>query len=380
MLFVTALILALLFAFFLKNAIKKHSVIFYAAAAVVSVAGILVNVRNMPAIVQNIAGLFTRGVFATALWCIIMWIGALKNGSKLIKALMPIRGELSIIAAILTLGHNIGYGKTYFVRMFTAPLSMRPTHLAAGTLSLIMLVIMIPLTILSVPSVRKKMSAKRWKKIQRMAYLFYAFIYLHVMILFVPSARSGNLDSSINVIAYSIVFLGYAACRIKKAVIRKKPDMSKMVSRICGAAFVAGMVIVIILLIPFETEDEADIPDAGVDTSASVESETFADSETEVLDDISDDQSIYNDGKYTASAYGYDGDITVTITIENDKITAVEASSEEEDTWYFDQAKSDVIGAIIAFQSTEVDAVSGATYSSKGIMKAVEAALGQAKK
>ena len=62
-----------------------------------------------------------------------------------------------------------------------------------------------------------------------------------------------------------------------------------------------------------------------------------------------------------------------------DVITAITAQSAEEDPWYFEQAEKPVIEAILAGQATEVDAVSGATYSSKGIMQAVENALEQAK-
>ncbi|MCH5194966.1 MAG: hypothetical protein J1F11_13490, partial [Oscillospiraceae bacterium] len=74
-----------------------------------------------------------------------MWTGALPNGSAPIKKLMPIRGELSIFAAILTLGHNIGFGQTYFVRLFTDYSRMSSSQIAASVLTIIMLVIMIPL-------------------------------------------------------------------------------------------------------------------------------------------------------------------------------------------------------------------------------------------
>ncbi len=48
-----------------------------------------------------------------------MYTGALKNGSKLMKILMPIRAELSIIASILTLAHNISFGRYHFITLFT---------------------------------------------------------------------------------------------------------------------------------------------------------------------------------------------------------------------------------------------------------------------
>ncbi|MDE6679689.1 MAG: FMN-binding protein, partial [Ruminococcus sp.] len=88
---------------------------------------------------------------------------------------------------------------------------------------------------------------------------------------------------------------------------------------------------------------------------------------------------IYRNGTYSASAYGYDGDVYVDITVENDVITAIHARTEESDEWYFNSAQESVISSILSSQSTSVDAVSGATYSSKAIMEAVKKALDSAK-
>ena len=386
MLFLLALLLAVLFSFVCRKALKKHAVLFYIAAAAVSVAVAVWDFHGVPAPMQNyVIGQFSRGAFATGLWCVVMWIGALPNGSAMMKALMPVRGELSIFAAILTLGHNFGFGKTYFVRMFTNPGSMKPTQLTAGILSLVMLAIMIPLTILSIPSVRKKMTAKRWKKIQRTAYLFYALIYLHVMILFLPSAQNGKVLYQVSVIVYSLVFLGYAACRIRKAIIRKKPEKKKRVLCLSIAGVVCGMIFVLVLLLPKGTEENIPVVDTDTESTeiseesyASVNDTAETDEDTKTGEETEKVQR-YKDGTYTATAYGYDGDITVSVIIVEDVITAITAQSAEEDPWYFEQAEKPVIEAILAGQATEVDAVSGATYSSKGIMQAVENALEQAK-
>lgn len=89
---------------------------------------------------------------------------------------------------------------------------------------------------------------------------------------------------------------------------------------------------------------------------------------------------IYNNGVYAASSYGYDGNIIVSVTIKNDKMISITADSEESDLWYFDSAADAVIPRIISAQNTDVDAVSGATFSSKGIMPAAANAPASAKR
>ena len=87
--------------------------------------------------------------------------------------------------------------------------------------------------------------------------------------------------------------------------------------------------------------------------------------------------STYLDGIYTAEAMGFDGKITVQITVAEDKITDITLLSAEDEEEYLSRAKQ-VIPAILEGQSPNVDAVSGATYSSTGILNAVKLALAKA--
>lgn len=82
----------------------------------------------------------------------------------------------------------------------------------------------------------------------------------------------------------------------------------------------------------------------------------------------------YKNGEYEGGARGFRSDINVKVTVENGAITAVEVVSADDDPAFFDRAKG-VIDSIISAQSTEVDAVSGATFSSNGIINAVVEAL-----
>ena len=80
------------------------------------------------------------------------------------------------------------------------------------------------------------------------------------------------------------------------------------------------------------------------------------------------------DGVYKGSATGFSGPVTVAVTIMDKKITSIDILSYTDDEAFFNRAKG-VIDRIIASQSFDVDVVSGATYSSNGIIGAVKNAL-----
>ncbi|MDE5834344.1 MAG: FMN-binding protein [Ruminococcus sp.] len=403
-----------------------------------------------------------------------MWTGAFPNGSAPIKKLMPIRSELSIFSAILTLGHNIGFGQTYFVRLFTDSGRMSSYQITAGILSIAMLVIMIPLTVMSFPAVRKKMNPKLWKKIQRTAYLFYTMIYIHVLVLYYPMVKAGREGIFFNILVYSVTFIGYAVMRVRKYIIVKKKPENKTILNITSIIiFLSALLGVLVSYSKEKTEETSDseiihsissttsilsdsvsatTSSAGTstttitttvqtvsatdivtsdttttdnttdtttktaETSGTEESSETTETtvtETEVIEEVTEDDVqndyteqqeeshteineqrekpkepeipaetepsyIYRNGTYSASAYGYDGDVYVDITVENDVITAIHARTEESDEWYFNSAQESVISSILSSQSTSVDAVSGATYSSKAIMEAVKKALNSA--
>lgn len=219
MLLIISLIIVALFIYFLKDSLKKYANIFYIGVAVISIAVFLLEFLSMPLFVKNnILGIFAKGSLGTAMFVAVMYAGALPKGSKLIAPLMKIRGELSITAAILVLCHNFTYGITYFKMLFIKPEALSATQLTAAIISLVLIIIMIVLTVTSFQAVRKKMKAKKWKQLQRTAYVFYGLMYVHIMLINIPYARLGLGTYIANVVIYSIVFLGYAAMRIEKVV------------------------------------------------------------------------------------------------------------------------------------------------------------------
>lgn len=86
----------------------------------------------------------------------------------------------------------------------------------------------------------------------------------------------------------------------------------------------------------------------------------------------------YPDGTYYGTAEGYLGDVKVAIVLKNHTIQSVQILENEDDAAFFNRARA-VVNNIVKNQTTGVDVVSGATYSSNGIINAVKAALESAK-
>ncbi len=83
------------------------------------------------------------------------------------------------------------------------------------------------------------------------------------------------------------------------------------------------------------------------------------------------------DGSLTGTADGFIGPITVSVTMDGDKIAAVEVLSNSETIEIAGTALEQIPAAIVEANSPDVDVVSGATYTSNGIIYAVKDARGQ---
>lgn len=93
-----------------------------------------------------------------------------------------------------------------------------------------------------------------------------------------------------------------------------------------------------------------------------------------------DSRGQYEDGTYSGTAQGYGGSVTTQITITNGYISGIEVTSADgEDAAYYNMAL-DVLDEIAALQNAEVDTISGATYTSTGIINGAKEALEKAKK
>lgn len=216
MLFLFSILLSLLFVMVADKSIRKHASVYYVAAVILDIVLICYSQMNLsqyiPAGINKYCiSIFTRSALPTALFTLVMYAAVLNKKSTLAKKLYGVRGEISIIACILELVHNISFGMSIFPAFFAAPTSFTWYKFIATACTLVLIPVMLVLMITSFKCVRKRMKFKVWKNIQRSAYVFYGLIYVHVMCLYIPKIpKSGYLD----IIIYSIVFIGYAILRL----------------------------------------------------------------------------------------------------------------------------------------------------------------------
>ena len=118
-----------------------------------------------------------------------------------------------------------------------------------------------------------------------------------------------------------------------------------------------------------ETEDISQIKEALAKESTAAMAETTKKNTTKkgAID--------VKDGTYKGSANGYGGKVTVNVTVSKKTMTAIDVVSAPGETDSFFQRAKGVIDEMLTAQSTDVDVVSGATYSSNGIIGAVKNAL-----
>ena len=83
----------------------------------------------------------------------------------------------------------------------------------------------------------------------------------------------------------------------------------------------------------------------------------------------------YEDGVYTGASRGYGDLITVQVTVKDRQITDIQILSAPGETEPYFSLAGSVVNTVIQAQTWEVDAVSGATFSSRGILGAIQNAI-----
>lgn len=225
---ITGILFTIIFYSLTKDLIKKYPVIFY--LGIYAWTGFVVYYynmgfdRNFPTwFNEYFMKIFSRGIFATASFMIVMFLGTITKHNDFSKKLMAIRGEMSIMASLLVFSHNIIFGLRYFPILFTNPSSMPQRQVIASIITIFLLLMLIPLFVTSFKTVRRKMKAKSWKNLQKMAYPFFIGIYVHVMVLY----SSNWKENIVGVVIYTLIYLAYIILRLRKRNIKMQKSLAK---------------------------------------------------------------------------------------------------------------------------------------------------------
>ena len=227
--------ISLLICVLLSDYIKKYKTSFYVVCSSISITlmyyTLLIlngyNVEFMP-VIKEIMNSIDSGALGGALFILVMYMGVIDKKNIISKKLVRNRGEISIIAGIFTIPHNFHYF-TRFILQFdnisrSTGISLW-TNLMMFASGVFGIIILIPLFVTSFMYIRKKMSAKKWKILQEYAYIFYAMIYVQVMMVYL--ARPSGWNRNLNLVLYTLIFGLYTVFKVK-LIYEKKKNSSKV--------------------------------------------------------------------------------------------------------------------------------------------------------
>ena len=314
-----------------------------------------------------------RGILAGSLFILVMLAPVLPKSFSGRKTIYLLRGEMAICASLITLAHNLAFGGKYFGALFLGQGHISLMELHAAIVSCLMILLLIPLTITSFQTIRRKMQAKTWKRLQNWSYLFYLLLYLHIFFIYQGALIRGKGEYFFTLMLYSFIFGFYGFLRIRQYRVQKETREKKVVPllRIGGIL----PIVCLFLSVFYSAGKYRAALEANVDKIRA--QETVAESKRSA--EANSASGAYKDGEYLGKASAYNGNVEVKVTISGGKMTAIDIVKTKDDEDYFFDAQKKVIPEILEKQSTDVDAVAGATTSSEGIAHAVEKALEQAK-
>ena len=221
--FIILTVIALAFSLVAARSIRSIPWLWYGIAIAIDILYFYGVVYSLPpSILQPLSFVVQRGLFATALFVVIMYCGVFPENSFVRKTIGPIRAELSIIASIFAFAHCYNY-LTSYIGVLTQHIDViNSNQLASLIIAIILLIMLVVLCVTSIKQIKKAMSKGLWKNIQRTAYVFFALIYIHELLILYPSALKGIGDARSMLIIEGVVFGAYFVARSIRYVLDKK--------------------------------------------------------------------------------------------------------------------------------------------------------------
>ena len=399
MIVILTLLCSLAFFHFCGKAVKKKPAALYGICILLSLVSIFYpREGGLPFLDFFFQKIMQRGILAGSLFILVMLAPVLPKRFSGRKTIYLLRGEMAISASLITLAHNLAFGRKYFGAVFFGQGHISLMELHAAIVSCLMILLLIPLTITSFQTVRRKMQAKTWKKVQNWSYLFYLLLYLHIFFIYQGALIRGKGEYFFTLMLYSFLFGFYGFLRIRQYRMQKETREKKAFPLLRLAGILP--IVCLFLSVFYSAGKYRAALEANVNKSRMQESAAETTESTQTATEAAGDKASansskgssdskgsdansasgsYKDGEYLGKASAYNGNVEVKVTISGGKMTAIDIVKTKDDEDYFFDAQKKVIPEILEKQSTDVDAVAGATTSSEGIAHAVEKALEQAK-
>lgn len=218
MAFALILVATIAACFCLRKPLKRHPNLFYGLAIGLEVLYGVGCVVDLPDLVwKPLYLLMQQCTLAMALFMVVMYVGAFSKESQIGRKIRPIRTELSIIACLLVVGHMVIY-LPCITRLFKGALVSNVVLM--GLIAAVLLTVLtVILGVTSSTRIKKWMGTTQWKKVQKLAYLFYGVVYLHLLVVLVPSLQHGVANAMVTAAVYTLVFAVYAVLRVRRAVL-----------------------------------------------------------------------------------------------------------------------------------------------------------------
>lgn len=269
------------------------------------------------------------GFFSLSLFIVVMYTGGFKRNSKINKKLRSVRKIFSIMGFIFIIPHGVMYMK-----------DIVDGDLEASKITLLGLItvgVMLPLFIISFKFIKKRMSIKKWVYYQKYSYIAYFTLFLHLVLI-----------NNSNALLYIGIFGFYFALKLKNYLFLSIKPYWKL----------AGLILILGGLYSIGNSNESSAKDVGIDFS-----------ELPLVD-----------GVYNVYADSYlDYRVVLQVTIFNNDITNIiiidHGSTDPNRKPQYYAAAVDMVNLILQENSTDIDAISGATETTEGVINAVEMAI-----
>lgn len=215
MYFLAVLVATVVLVWVLRKPLKSWPVAFYCAAIGLNALYVAGLFATLPPALSHLSFLLLQKcTLALALFMVVMFVGVFDKSSRVALGLRPIRAELSITACLLAIGHMAAYLIAFAPRLAQGA-DLGLALFATTAISLLFLLALLGIT--SAARVKRSMKAALWKRIQKLAYVFFGLIYVHLLSILLPSALAGGQVAQVSIGIYTVLMAFYLFLRLRRA-------------------------------------------------------------------------------------------------------------------------------------------------------------------